>query len=86
MGFAVGGQTLSFAALVPHTQLHTESTAIGINNTMVMLGGGLIQFLGGALLTQAEAARWPMPYSIAMSLMIIFFVIALIISVVKLKE
>ena len=55
LGFIGAGQTLSFTALSEKVNQNEQATAMGINNTAVMLGGATVPLLVGFAVERAHA-------------------------------
>ena len=84
IGFATGGQTLSFAILAENAPENIRGTAMGLNNMAVMLGGMLSQIFAGWILNsywhsqnQAISSLSITGYQFAIGLSALFFAIAI---------
>ena len=94
LGFVGAGQTLSFACLSGHVSHHQRATAMGLNNTAVMLGGVLTPPLVGlAVQLEAHGAlhHSAMIYTrhdfiLGLSIMPILYLVGTVIAFWKIKE
>lgn len=95
LGFSIASQTLSFSVVVENVPKSLEATAMGVNNMFVLLGAMVIQMLGGYLVhyfwkgkisSNGEHLYTLYGFNMAMSICIVFFVIALLMSIFLIRE
>ena len=88
-GFATGAQAISFSVVVENVPRKLEATAMAFNNMSVVLGAAVIQILGGVTLSKVSLTHSHFStanYEAMLSISIIFFVLALIVSLFFIKE
>ncbi|NCX94482.1 MAG: MFS transporter [Gammaproteobacteria bacterium] len=94
MGVSTGGQTLSFAVMSEHTYKKSQSTAMGFNNSAVMLGATIIQATSGFIFNHIGKGGLSQPnteinlhaFQMAIGVQLIFLAIAFIVSAFCIKE
>ena len=95
LGASTAAQALSFTLIIENTPNNLKSTAMAINNMMVVLGAAIIQLLGGEILQkiwshQLTSKNIPIyslhDYQISLSLGIIYFVAAFLVLLFCIRE
>lgn len=88
-GFAAGGQSLSFAVISEYVPLDLKGTAMGINNTMIMLFGALVPPIVTSYMQSLSGGSGTftiVDFEIGLSIMPILYLVALLIAVFGIKE